>query len=66
MQPKNINVNVNDCTDIVCPECGCQYWTQAVMVKKLPSLLSPTGKEEIIPMPIYLCQSCKCPITAVE
>jgi len=39
-------------------QCGGSIFEPAVMVKKVSALLSPTGKEEIIPADVIICKSC--------
>ncbi len=38
--------------------CGGSIFEPAVMVKKVSSLLSPTGKEEIVPADVIICKTC--------
>ena len=44
--------------NIVCPKCGGKLFKEVVALKKLSALLSPTGKEENIPIPFYVCAAC--------
>lgn len=39
-------------------ECGGLLFTTASMVKRLSALISPDGKEHMIPVDVYLCTSC--------
>jgi len=43
--------------NVVC-ECGCKIFVPAVALKKVSALVSPTGKEEIIDIPVYICSKC--------
>jgi len=38
--------------------CGSKTFDSGIMVKKVSMILSPSGKEEIIPVDIILCKSC--------
>ena len=42
-QQQQIRVNLEDAEDVVCEECNNEYFTPAVMIKKLSPLVSPTG-----------------------
>ncbi|HRT03606.1 MAG TPA: hypothetical protein P5513_06665 [Candidatus Diapherotrites archaeon] len=42
---------------VVC-ECGGMIFTEKLFFKKISSILSPTGREEIVPMPIIICDKC--------
>jgi len=39
-------------------ECGSKIWTQGIIIKKISALLSQSGKEEIMPIPVFLCSKC--------
>lgn len=43
--------------NVVC-SCGSKIFHEAVVLKKVSSLLSGTGKEELIPIPLYVCDKC--------
>jgi hypothetical protein len=43
---------------IECEECGGKLFTEKLMFKKISALISPTGKEEVVPMPLLVCEKC--------
>jgi|TARA_R110000787_G_scaffold240540_2_gene346764 DNA-directed RNA polymerase subunit RPC12/RpoP len=53
-----VKLDINDLTDIVCENCGSKIFREATMFKKLSALLSPTGKEQVVPIPVYRCDEC--------
>ena len=59
-QPLNTNINIKpeDLKDIVCEQCGGKYFRQVNAFKRLSALLSPTGKEQIVPVPSFRCDDC--------
>jgi len=57
-QPQSINLKADDLDDIVCENCDGQIFREASMFKRLSALLSPTGKEQIVPIPIFRCDDC--------
>jgi len=57
-QQQQIRVNLEDAEDVVCEECNNEYFTPAVMIKKLSPLVSPTGKEAMVPVQLFQCNSC--------
>ena len=57
-QPKNVNLNPDDLTDVVCEKCGCQVFEPAFLFKKLSAVLSPNGKDSLIPLNIFKCSDC--------
>ena len=43
---------------VTCEECGNAAFTPAFFLKKLSALVSPTGKESIVPIQVFTCGSC--------
>ena len=41
-----------------CQECGNASFIQAFFLKKVSALMSPTGKEAIIPVQVFSCGNC--------
>ncbi len=54
----NINIKPEDMKDIVCGECGSKYFRQVNAFKRISALVSPTGKEQIVPVPTFRCDEC--------
>lgn len=46
-----------DSPNVVC-ECGSKLFHEAIVLKKVSALISPTGKEELYPIPVYVCDKC--------
>ena len=44
--------------DICCDECGGKFFRAVNAFKRISALVSPTGKEQIIPVPTYRCDDC--------
>ena len=49
--------NIIESPNIVC-KCGNKVFIQAVVLKKISALISPSGKEEIVEIPVYVCSKC--------
>ena len=54
----NVNINPSDLVDVVCEECGSQTFQQIYLFKKLSAVLSPTGKDTMVPLQTYRCTEC--------
>ena len=64
----NINAdNVNDlasqidlskATSIKCEKCEGQTFKQTLLLKRVSSLISPNGREIIVPVAAFACESC--------
>ena len=53
-----LNVDFSQTTAEVCESCGNDTFTQVYHMRKLSALLSPTGQETMIPIPIFCCAKC--------
>ena len=55
---RSMGLKLEDMTDIVCENCGCRYFNQVHAFKRVSALLSPTGKEQMAPVPSFRCSDC--------
>ena len=53
-----MKIDASDLDDIICEECGGKIFRQASMFKRLSALVSPTGKQQIVPIPVFGCDDC--------
>tara|TARA_Y100001963_G_C6620794_1_gene371608 strand:- start:131 stop:391 length:261 start_codon:yes stop_codon:yes gene_type:complete len=53
-----LQLNPKDLKDIVCEQCGSKYFRQVQGFKIVSALQSPTGKEQIMPIPTFRCDDC--------
>lgn len=57
-------INLADADDVKCDKCGDTRFEPVYLIKKLSKIVSPTGKDELIPLgppivpPIFACYSC--------
>jgi len=49
---------VKNAAPVKCDECGNLVFTEKLTFKKMSAILSPSGKEEMIPIPIVVCDNC--------
>ena len=49
---------IKNAKGVECDECGNNTFKEVLTFKKISSILSPTGKEEVVPMPIVACEKC--------
>lgn len=57
-QPQTVNIRPEDLDDISCENCEGKVFREASMFKRLSALLSPSGKEQVIPVPVFRCDDC--------
>jgi len=55
--PKGYDINSAD--EVTCDQCDSNVFETIVALKKMPAKLSPTGKDAVIPVPVFRCASCK-------
>ena len=53
-----LQLDISKTDTIVCEECGNASFIQAFFLKKVSALMSPTGKEAIVPMQVFSCGNC--------
>jgi uncharacterized Zn finger protein len=53
-----INVDLSKADDITCENCGNYTFNEVVLMKRLSALISPTGKEAVVPIPTFACNAC--------
>lgn len=53
-----INLDLSTAQDVTCDKCGNYTFEQVVLMKKISALISPTGKEAIVPFPVFSCNAC--------
>tara|TARA_B100000214_G_scaffold334337_1_gene276982 strand:- start:1719 stop:1973 length:255 start_codon:yes stop_codon:yes gene_type:complete len=51
-------IDLTDADTIQCEDCGNAAFTPAFFLKKISALVSPTGKESIVPIQVFTCGSC--------
>jgi uncharacterized Zn finger protein len=54
----NVPVNLSQTQEIKCDECGSSAFHPAFLLRKVSALISPTGKETVIPIQVFACDSC--------
>ena len=52
-------LNIKNLSNVKCEKCASQVFQQSYAIKKVSALLNETGKEQMIPVPIFMCVNCK-------
>ena len=55
---QGINLDLSAAEDIRCSSCGNFTFEQVVLLKKLSALMSPSGREGLLPIPVFACNAC--------
>ena len=53
-----LQLDISKTDTIVCENCGNASFIQAFFLKKVSALVSPTGKEAVIPIQVFSCGNC--------
>jgi hypothetical protein len=53
-----LKINANNLIDLTCDECNGKIFRLVQMFKRVPALISQTGKEQIVPIQIFRCDDC--------
>jgi len=61
-----LKVNLKEIPDITCGSCGGNLWEQAIILKRISPIQSPTGKEEYVTIPVLVCIACRQPMMTVS
>ena len=59
MMPPKVNADHIRLAPLLKCQCGCLDWESVYRLKHLNVLISPTGREEIVPVPVFRCANCK-------
>ena len=52
------SVDLTHAKTLECEKCQCKGFKQSLMIKKLSALISPTGKESMVPVAVFACEHC--------
>ena len=58
MPQKQVQIDISKADTITCDDCGNASFIQAFFLKKISALMSPTGKEAVVPMQVFSCSNC--------
>ena len=68
-QQQNVQVDLSKADTVKCddPECNNILFIQSTIIKRLSAIVSPTGKEALVPIDVYSCGNCgKVPKTMLQ
>lgn len=55
---QQINIRPEDTTGVTCEKCDAIFFIPVYMIRKVSALLSPSGREEHIQVPLMACANC--------
>tara|TARA_Y100001963_G_scaffold158778_1_gene259679 strand:- start:3910 stop:4164 length:255 start_codon:yes stop_codon:yes gene_type:complete len=57
-QQAQVQLDLADADTITCDDCGNAAFMPSFFLKKISALVSPTGKESIVPIQVFTCGNC--------
>ena len=60
-QPSTVPINASQLAQaesITCEHCANQTFVTVMMMKRISPIISPTGKEAIVPIQTFACNAC--------
>ena len=55
---QQMNIDVSQTSEMKCDKCENNTFKQTMMLRKVSAIVSPSGKETIIPVGVFACESC--------
>ena len=52
------NIDLSNALDVVCEVCASKQFREVAFIKRVSAILSPTGKEMVVPVATFCCASC--------
>ena len=53
-----MHIDMSNAKDMICEKCDNHTFKNTTLIKTISALVSPSGKEMIIPIPVFACESC--------
>lgn len=60
-QTPQLNIKPSDLVTLVCENCKGEIFSEGVIIKTVSPLLTGTGKEGMMPIPVFYCVKCNEP-----
>jgi ribosomal protein L37E len=54
----SVRVNLSQADNVACNKCGNHTFIPVMLMKRLSPIISPTGKEAIVPIQTFACNAC--------
>lgn len=58
MQNNNVNISLDQTTELVCDKCQNKFFHEALYIRKVSGILTGTGQPSYIPIPVFACDNC--------
>ena len=55
---QQMNIDISQTSEMKCDKCENLTFKQTMMLRKVSAIVSPNGRETIIPMAVFACEKC--------
>lgn len=55
---QQISIGLDQTLPVLCENCGNNFFTQALHLRKVSGILSGTGQTSYMPIPVFACLKC--------
>lgn len=59
MNQQQMNINLEDTTEIICERCNNNTFQQGVLLRSVSRFITMNEQDGIMPVPIFYCIKCK-------
>lgn len=53
-----LNITLDKTVPVICEKCGSSTFTEALMLRRAPRLLTGAPTDSYLPIPVFCCTSC--------
>jgi uncharacterized Zn finger protein len=58
MEQPRVNLSINETLPVECEKCGHTFFEEALHIRKISGLLTGTGQNSYMPIPVFSCKAC--------
>jgi uncharacterized Zn finger protein len=58
MNNSQININLEDTTELKCDSCGHNVFQQGVLLRSLSRFITGSNQDSLIPISVFVCMKC--------
>jgi uncharacterized Zn finger protein len=58
MDQMQMNINLEDTTEIKCENCNNNVFNQGVMLRGISRFITGTAQDGVMPIPVFACSKC--------
>jgi hypothetical protein len=64
MEPQQQSLDITKTEQVNCQKCGGMFFDNAVLIRRVSKFYTATGRDEPVPIPVFICKDCNTPLKA--